>query len=296
MIDDIINMCKGKISVATKEIIPDMDILKKQDWKLYKINHNCEELDDKYGIFRVISKEFDMASEKPNLVVMAGYSIDSFCGSTKIIIDNYEKNLLHKKYRAIYIICYDAEKFKIIQKIAFDTIDPLKNLYKALYKEEVTVEFERNIKYRTFCYQGEVAMYSELAIIIDKILRCPQLDLKNVHLLGKSAGGGLGLHVVGKSDIYTKLFLAVPGGCEFSLPLEKLGDRLNEFKCIVGWNEDDKRDLSGLPSNENSPYYDIEFDKLKKKYPGFQYEQHMFKPGNGHEINGDLIRIISEDI
>jgi len=292
--DEIIDMCKGKKSVATKETIPDMYELKEQGWKLYKIDHNCLELDEKYGIFKVICKEFDMESEKPNLVVMAGYSIDSFCGSTKIILDNYEKNSLNNKYRAIFIICYDADKFKEIQSTAFKTIEPLKNLYKVLYNENVTPEFETNIKYRSFCYQGEVAMYSELAILIDKILRCPQLNLKNVHLLGKSAGGGLGLHVVGKSDIYTKLFLAVPGGCEFSLPLEKLGDRLNKFECIVGWNLNDDRPLSGLDSNQNLPYYKIEFDKLKDKYPGFKYEQHMFEPGNGHEINDELIKIIGK--
>jgi hypothetical protein len=292
-IDDITQMCKGKKSVATGEIIPDMNELKANGWKLYKINHNCEETDDKYGIFKIICKEIDMKSLKPNLVVMAGYSIDSFCGSTKIIIDNIK--YLLEKYRAVFIICYDAEKFKKIQNIAFDTIDPLKKLYEVLYKEEVTEEFKRTIKYRSFCYQGEIAMYSELAIIIDKILRCPQLNLKNVHLLGKSAGGGLGLHVVGKSDIYTKLFLAVPGGCEFSLPLEKLGDRLNRFRCIVGWNKNDKRDLSGVPSNGNLPYYKIEFDKLKEKYPGFFYAQHMFEPGNGHEINDELVKKIGED-
>jgi hypothetical protein len=34
--------------------------------------------------------------------------------------------------------------------------------------------------------------------------------------------------------------------------------------------------------------------KLKEKYPGFSYEQHMFKNGNGHEINPKLIEIIGK--
>ena len=293
-IDEIIETCKGKISVATGEIIPDLIELKEQGWKLYKINHSCEESEDKFGIFKVICKELDIESDKPNLVVMAGYSNKSFCGSTKIVIDNYIKYSLEKKYRAIYIICYDNEKFEKIQDIAYDTIDPLKKLYEAIFKDEITPEFTRTIKYRSFCYQGQAAMYNELAILIDKIIRCPQLDLKKVHLLGKSAGGGIGLHIVSKSDIYTNLFLAVPAGCVSSLPLEKLGDRLNKFECNVGWNKNDKRNSSGVNSNENLPYYKIEFDKLKEKYPGFKYEQHMFEPGNGHEINGELIKIIGK--
>jgi hypothetical protein len=103
------------------------------------------------------------------------------------------------------------------------------------------------------------------------------------------------LHTVSKSPIYTKLFLAVPAGFQFSLQLEKLGQRLNHFRCIIGWNSNDKEILSGLVSTENQPYYETEFKKLKENYPGFSYEQHMFFPGNGHEINPKLIEVIGKD-
>lgn len=279
-------MCKEKESVATKEKIPPMEELLKEGWKLYKVNHNCQELDDEYGIFRIICKEIDISSDKPNFVAMAGASEGSFCGSTKIITDNIK---LLSGYRAIYIICWDTNKIKAIKEEAFATLDERKTAFQKNYPK-----IDNNdIEYRTFCYEPEIRMYSNLGFIIDKILKC--LNLQNVHLLGKSMGGGIAMHTVSKSDIYTKLFLAVPAGCQYSLPLEKLGERLNHFRCIVGWNDNDTEMLSGLVSTKNQPYYEKEFKKLKKKYPGFSYEQHMFKDGNGHEINPKLIELIGKD-
>jgi alpha-beta hydrolase superfamily lysophospholipase len=36
------------------------------------------------------------------------------------------------------------------------------------------------------------------------------MKLQNVHILGKSAGAGIAIHIMDKSDIYTGLFLVVP--------------------------------------------------------------------------------------
>ena len=283
----IYDICKEKISVATKEKIPPMAELLKEGWRLHKVDHNCQELDEEYGIFRIICKEIDMNSDKPNFVAMAGASEASFCGSTKIITDSIA---LLSGYRAIYIICWDTDKIKNIKNKAFENLDKRKKAFELNYPQIS----KNDIEYRTFCYEPEIDMYSNLGFIIDKILKC--LQLKNVHLLGKSMGGGVALHTVSKSDIYTKLFLAVPAGCQYSLPLEKLGERLNHFRCIVGWNDNDVEMLSGLVSTENLPFYETEFKKLKEKYPGFSYEQHMFKNGNGHEINPKLIEIIGRDL
>jgi hypothetical protein len=34
-----------------------MEELLKEGWRLHKVDHNCQELDEEYGIFRIICKE-----------------------------------------------------------------------------------------------------------------------------------------------------------------------------------------------------------------------------------------------
>jgi len=61
-------------------------------WNLYKLDQNCTKVIDKYGIFRVVEKVLNKDdSEKPVLVVMAGFSVNSFCGSCNIIMNNLDK-------------------------------------------------------------------------------------------------------------------------------------------------------------------------------------------------------------
>jgi glutaredoxin-related protein len=73
------------------------------EWNLYELADDCTKVYNKYGKFRVIEKKIDAASTtKPTLVVMAGYSLKSFCGSAQIIMDNL--HMLVRKYKAIYII------------------------------------------------------------------------------------------------------------------------------------------------------------------------------------------------
>jgi hypothetical protein len=68
------------------------------------------------------------------------------------------------------------------------------------------------------------------------------------------------------------------------------------MKIIIGWNEYDDLDLAGVPSNKNLEYFEPILQDLKKRYPSFQYEQHRFKPGNKHEINPELLKLIGTDI
>ena len=260
-------------------------------WNLYKLDQNCTKVIDKYGVFRVIEKVMDKdATEKPVLVAMAGYSVNSFCGSSNIIMSNLDK--LKDKYKAIYVICYDEKIFKEFSSRAADDRDKQRASKNELLNNPID-----SIKYREFVFGGEVGeinMYTELGSIVDKVIRC--LKLTNVHLLGKSAGGGTAMNIVYTNPIYKRLYLAVPAHPTYCKSLEKLGDRLNEMKVIIGWNENDDLDLAGVLSNKNMEYFEPILQDLKKRYPGFQYEQHRFKPGNKHEINPELLALIGKDV
>ena len=259
------------------------------EWNLYKINSDCGKITDKYGLFNVIEKRIDMASSKPNLVVMAGFSTNSFCGTSEIIMMHSSIEELSKKYRAIYIINYDAKVFK----------DALNDSF--ALDEEANKDFHpkdaHSLDSRLKLKINELRMLDEFGYVIDKILRCPDLNLKNVHLLGKSIGSGLALHTIDKSDIYTALFLAVPANPTYMWPLERLSEeRLKSIIIKCGFNKNDERKLYGIPSCENPPYFLKSIKELydKKKIPELleHYKQYEFDDGNKHEVNPAFINLI----
>jgi hypothetical protein len=96
--------------------------------------------------------------------------------------------------------------------------------------------------------------------------------------------------------MYSGLYLAVPAHPTYCKSLEILGERLNEMKVIIGWNENDEMNLAGVNSNRNMELYEPILVELKGRYPSFQYTQHRFKPGNFHEINPELLKLIGEDL
>jgi thiol-disulfide isomerase/thioredoxin len=252
-------------------------------WNLYKLDQNCTKVIDKYGIFRVIEKVINKdAHEKPVLVAMAGFSVNSFCGSCNIIMSNLDK--LENKYKAVYVICYDEKQFKAIQNGAFVNID----------QRDEGIRSSTDVETRAEAYKEEVEMYTELGSIVDKVIRC--MGLTNVHLLGKSAGGGVAMNVVYNSDIYTRLYLAVPAHPTFCESIKKVGNRLNKMKVIIGWNANDEENLGKIKSNQNINYFKPILEEIQQKNEGFQFDLHIFEPGNKHEINPELLVLIGKDI
>lgn len=281
---DDFNQCNGSTNVMG-DIINSIDF---KDWNFYEVASDCGKLKDKYGVFRIVEKLIDRDSSKPNLVVMAGFSVNSFCGSSEIILKCIKT--LEPYYRAIYILCYDDE-FKILQD---DALNASNRIFDSLPPSEQANRHDYTI--RAKIYNPELEMVDQMAIDIDKIFRCPQLNLKNVHLLGKSAGGGLAMHIVSKSEIYKALYLAVPANSTYLMPLEKMGERLNSFKVIIGWNENDSKELYKKNSNENRPKYEETYSILKNKYKDFKCILETYSPGNKHEINPELINTIVRNI
>ena len=252
-------------------------------WNLYKLDQNCTKVIDKYGIFRVVEKVIDKdAVKKPVLVVMAGFSVNSFCGSCNIIMNNLDK--LENKYKAVYVICYDEKMFKAIQNGAFVNID----------QRDEGIRSSTDVETRAEAYKEEVEMYTELGSIVDKVIRC--MGLKNVHLLGKSAGGGVAMNVVYNSDIYTRLYLAVPAHPTFCESIKKIGDRLNGMKVIIGWNANDEENLGKIKSNQNIKYFRPILEEIQQQHEEFSFDLHVFEPGNKHEINPKLLEFIADDV
>jgi len=283
--DEFIAKCAALENVNGVQI----PALKFDEWTLYQLADDCTKVRNQYGMFRIIEKIFDDNRSKPNLVAMAGYSDKSFCGSCQIIFENLD--LLRHKYRAVYVICYDEEKFKGFAALAAKVREDQKKIANPALTKPI-----ESLEYKEFVWgeaHGEIDMYNELSAIVDKVIRC--LGITKVHLLGKSAGGGTAMNIVSTNPIYERLYLAVPAHPTFCKSLEKLGPRLNEMKVIIGWNGNDDRDLGGIPSNRHTALFEPILASLKARYPGFQYEQHMFVPGNFHEINPELLRLIAAD-
>ena len=238
----------------------------------------------------IIKKSFAETIDKPVLVVMAGISAKSFCGSAEIVVKNVE--LLKDKFKAVYII--NTAKYGEAQGAACNIKD---NMIKEIGRTRETV-LRKDLSDEEFkkLYEPERLFTISLAKDIHKIIT-ERLELTNVHLLGKCQGGSNMLELICLGDIYKALYLAVPGNAYHIKPLYKLSrDRLEEITFIFGWNKNDdyKFDWTTASYNEKA-VYDEEIGKLEKAMDvKLNYESYVFKPGNGHEINDDLIKKIAK--
>lgn len=230
-----------------------------------------------YGKNYIIKYNLTNNSNLPNLVLLSGFSNKSIINSSRVVFENINK--IENKYQALYIFCYSENEFKKYQKDACDLRDKM--------KENVLNSFNK-------IYESEIKLNDQLATIIDKCLRSPDLNLTNVHLLGKCAGGGLAIHTITKSNIYSGLFLSVPAS---PLNVEKLKElnktQKNKIRFIFTWDKNDDYPFNwNRKSNEEKEYYDKTMKKLKIK----NYESYIFdeEPKNKlekyqyHEISNGL--------
>jgi hypothetical protein len=289
--------------------------------KIFNTNNNCESKDYKYnkhkceldskctwndGCFYKDGSAAAKYETLPNLVVMAGFSTKSFCNTTKVIMQKLDS--LKKCYRAVYVICLDN-----LKKIQGDYCD-----YRdSEIKREPTDEEKRknpeleNIysdSYRSWRNDRELETNQKIANIIDKILR--NLNLKNVHILGKCAGGLVAINAISKSDIYTGLLLAVPGSPLNVKELENIStDKLKKMKFRFQWNQDDdfsfdwnkmehkfeklkNSDVILRASRDEKLKYDERIKEIEKnKGIKLDYKSYLF-PVGGHEVHQDLFEAL----
>jgi hypothetical protein len=251
-------------------------------WKTYKFSSLDGKLEDQYGIFRIIKLELTDNTNLPVLVAMAGFSTKSFCGSSNVIIKNLRK--IKDKFKCIYILKYDEDKIKILQKKACDERDEIKK--NTLNHHEI--------------YKPEIDLNEELGIIIDKLLR--SMKLINVHLLGKCAGGGVAIHIFTKSEIYNALYLAVPASPTNVEHLLENKAIMKNKTFILAWNSNDDYKFNwGGKSNDELSYYSNTIQELagnenKIIFDSFNEQIEGDDPKRFHEIPNGLFRLIRDNL
>ena len=217
----------------------------------------------------------------PNLVLLSGFSNKSIINSSKVVLNNIDK--IKDKYQAFYIFVYSEKEFKKHQIEACNIRDQQKLNTKNSFKQ---------------IYQSEIKLNEILGTLIDKCLRSPDLNLTNVVLLGKCAGGGVAIHTITKSNIYTGLILSVPASPLNVIHLKKLNEvQKNNIKFIFTWDKNDDFLFDwNRKSNEEKKFYDKTMNKLKiLNYQSYIYNE---KPKNilekfqYHEISNSLFDII----
>jgi len=226
------------------------------DWEIYTVQLNNKEYDIKYtdkdgNPFRFIKCKGNDDNDSPNLVAWAGVSLKSFCNTSRIIMNNIES--LKNCYQAIYIIC--LENIKDIQLECFPSRDAKNKASTITGSEddrELTFESKKykltdpaeNYEWIAFKNENEISFQEKSSYIFDKIIRAIKLEnnhkLENVHILGKSAGAGIAIHIMNKDNIYTGLFLAVPSSpLNVQLLRELPKERLQKIKFRFMWIEED---------------------------------------------------------
>jgi hypothetical protein len=196
----------------------------------------------------------------PTLVVMAGISTRSFCSTSQVITRNLD--LLLTKFSRIYMI--NLNTFKDMQKESCKARDRIDS-------PDIPTKFAPEIEFNKLCGK-----------IIDHI--CHTLELSNVHLLGKCAGGGIAIQTVIQSDIYKALYLAVPASPTNIQPiLDSDKPWLKKLIYHFSWTKDDPDGVSwgGLSKDQK-----VVYDKASQKLPN--YSSCMCETGF-HEVSDEFI-------
>lgn len=258
------------------------------NFKIYKIQHPA--LNEEYGVIRIVKVEMSNEDALP-LVVVPGYSYKSFCGITKILLENIDD--IKDKFSNLHIVSFSDE----IKKLSQDIVEGI---------TDTETQYAKNEEFRI-----------EISKILDKILRSPDLGLDKYALLGKSAGGGISTHIAGMHVSKKLLSSEVPDimtpeveETEQSIIEEETGEQDTELENVedtnpvkilylacpattsrganlkffqgkikLSWNEDDEM----IPSSVAQEFID-NFEENNNDYESFMYKE------GGHELNPDFLK------
>jgi len=210
------------------------------DGKLSSINLNGHE---EYGTIKCVHIYNDNKEDK-SLVVIPGYSLESFQSMYEIIL----ANITTVNYSNIYIFCWSPEikeKSKVI----------LKNV--SSQEQYIISEHFRE----------------EISAILEKIIR--SMNLGQISLLGKSAGGGVAIYITMLNTDVNNLFLCCPGILHYGKLLE---NRL-AINIKLSWNRDDDK----LPYTSAQKFID-DFETQEQEYAFYSYLY------GGHELNPQFLK------
>jgi hypothetical protein len=241
-----------------------------EDWKIYYFISNDEKFVDTWGTFYIINKTLSTNDKLPSLVVIPGFSMRSFCETTKRIINNLEK--IKITFKDVWVLAFN-EQVKKLQKKACDDRD------------------------ETGSYDAEISFNQDLGVIVDKLLKATKIE--NIHLLGKSAGGAVAICAFTENYNYKALYLAVPASPN---NVENLLEKEWHNKIFIfGWDQRDIYKFNWGFSNEEKIKYDKTMKKIKEISNDNIIESEQFNKTSTitdvtkyHEIPDDLFDLINE--
>ena len=176
------------------------------------------------------------------LVIIPPYSFDGFAKIMTTIDNNFD--IIKKKYNIIYVIYWGDE---IKKKSITQNITNNDEKYKINEKFRIT-----------------------LANTANKIIN--KYKITSFTLLGKSAGGGISIHIAKKNKQVKFLFLV----CLAISTIVKLNKTI---KIILSWNRDDDK----IPYEESLPLIN-NYIKNKNNFNFLSYET------GGHELHEDFFK------
>lgn len=247
--------------------------INRTEWKIYCISH--PKFEEKYGNFFIIKKILSNDKKLPDFVAMAGLSLSSFCKSSKVIITNLKSIEEKNKYHAIFILCHgDEEKIK-------------KKLAVAAFHDGERRKAENPDGPAAELYKEEIAMNKALAKVEDKIIRRMVVN-RDIHLLGKCAGGGVAMQIILLNPIYKALFLATPSSPTDVQDIINSSDRerFKSMKFRFAWQSGDKQEF--LWSNTCTSHEPAYRTNMAKLGPVNNYIGKIYK-GDDHEIPVQLL-------
>ena len=206
----------------------------KDNYEILTVSH--PKIEEEYGIIFIVKVKLNNSKNKP-LVVVPGYSNDSFESGFKVLMQGFDS--IKEKYSEIYALCWGSTVKKLTQN------------YSAHEKDEEKA-FALNEKLRTI-----------LAHLLDKIIRSPDMKLTNISVLAKSAGAGVAIHMAAINPEIKFLYIACPGTNGGGKTLK---DR-KDLPIKLMWNKDDNK----IPFETSEKFID-DFKKQGNNYIFYEYD------------------------
>jgi len=200
------------------------------------------QLEERYGEINLIKISLNN-KEGMDLFVIPGYSFKSFTTMLTKLIEG--KDFIKNKYRNLYMINWG---------------DKIKALSLSIV-EGVPEDQQFNIQDE---FRGK------LVVIVDKLIRSPDLNLRNFTLLGKSAGGGVSFYLAGMNPEIKVFLVCCPGITNRGTVV---ANRL-DLEIHLAWNKDD----------DVIPYSVHEEIMKQLQSQGNNVKFHSYETG-GHELN-----------
>ena len=201
-------------------------------------------IEKQFGTITFIECKLDKKETKP-LVVIPGYSDKSFESGFNELMKEFES--YKDKYSIMYVVCWGSTVKNVTDEYSKSAGNNKEEQYKL--NEEIRIK---------------------LADVLNKILKSSDMALTNITLFGKSAGGGVSIHVAAMNPEVKYLYISCPGTNNFGKALINK----KELPIKLAWNKDDDK----LPYSESQQFIEV-FKTNQNDFTFYLYET------GGHEFN-----------